>query len=618
MDPLEILREDLEDDSVEVQLEAIRNLSVIALTLGPEKSRTKLIQMLETYCFPVEVEAVRSAETYSNIKSLGAKEEVLREIAVALNGDMLPYFGGPETCSTILSLLQKLAMVEETVIREAAVNSILSCAEHLDGSLVDSKVAPLVVALSEAEWWTSRVSAASCGPRLYGFLKSQQSKEKLVDFVTKLSRDDMPMVRQEAYIAIPSMLKPMALENVMNLLAFIGPVLKNLSKELQENMRHRIVDIVKELLEITNNHDLRDGDKLMDICKDFLNNVIKDGNWRVRKRFLDKLIELANSTNAGFLNAHILPGFCRRLGDAEPTVRVKAIQLLPEFLGHKNTNQDNVKELITLEIIRTLVKDEFPEVREATSGSLLSLFECRIPVADAVKEEIVDFLSSFQVDESGEVRLNFCKSIRKAIEILGEPLFVKSILPMVLKLQEDTKWRVRCGVIENITVLAKLIKKEELDRDMEKIILGPFKDPVCAVRNSAIAQIPELIESMGQKWVHETIFNEIVKTQIQTKSKYLLRIVPIRIGEKIATHLNLAQGNSLLQDAAVKMMCKGCTDTISNVRLVSAQALLKYMASCDISSFLEDIQKALEPMANDRDDDVKFFGLQALSRANAR
>merc|ERR1711920_313303 len=104
------------------------------------------------------------------------------------------------------------------------------------------------------------------------------------------------------------MLKSMAKEEIMSLVGFITPVLKNLSKELQENMRHRIVDIVKVLLEINN-------EKLMVIAKEYISAVINDGNWRVRKRFLDKLLELINSTNKGFVNANLLPGFCRRLGD---------------------------------------------------------------------------------------------------------------------------------------------------------------------------------------------------------------------------------------------------------------------------------------------------------------
>jgi len=485
----------------------------------------------------------------------------------------------------------------------------------MDKSMADKKVQPLVEQLSEEDWWTSRVSAASAGPRLYGLLKTEAKKNAIVEMILKLAKDEMPMVRQEAYTAVPSMLKPMADEDAMTLVSFIAPVLKNLSKELQENMRHRIVDIVKMLLGIG-------GPKITEICKEFLGTVINDANWRVRKRFLDQLMDLINATDADFVNSNILPGFCRRLGDAEPTVRVKAIQLLPEFLDHKNTNKEKIKELITMDIIRGLVKDEFPEVREATSGSLLSLFEHRGQLSDATKAEIFEFLKMFQMDENGDVRLNFCKGIAKAYKILGEEFFVKNLLPMVLKLQEDTKWRVRCGVIESITILCQIDKNtsnsEKTWGGAARALLGPFKDPVCAVLNKAIDQIPDVIKAKGAKWVMEKIFSKVIHDMWKSKTKYLLRIVPIRIGERIAVHLNAQKGKEPLMDKAVNMMTLGCTDTISNVRLVSAQALMKYMDTCNFSTYLADIQEALEPMAKDIDDDVRFFGVQALKQANRR
>lgn len=328
-------------------------------------------------------------------------------------------------------------------------------------------------------------------------------------------------------------------------------------------------------------------------------------------------MNLINATDADFVNANILPGFCRRLGDAEPTVRVKAIQLLPEFLDHDNTNKDKVKELITMDIIRGLVKDEFPEVREATSGSLLSLFEHRGQLSDATKDEIFDFLKMFQQDENGEVRLNFCKGIAKAYKILGAEFFVKNMLPLVLKLQEDTKWRVRCGVIEAITILCEIDKKGKSESwgGAAKALLGPFKDPVCAVRNKAIDQIPDVIKSRGDQWVLDNIFSKVRREMWNPRTKYLLRIVPIRIGHRVAITVKAKKGNKLL-DEAVDMMCQGCTDTISNVRLVSAQALMAYMNTGNHGSYLSEIQKALEPMAKDIDDDVRYFGLQALSQAN--
>merc|ERR1719233_667891 len=102
--------------------------------------------------------------------------------------------------------------------------------------------------------------------------------------------------------------------------------------------------------------------------------AISDANWRVRKRFLDQLMAITDCSPELFVG-EILEGFVLRLRDTEPTVRVKAIQLIPEFFSHKNCNADKIRELVTDEVIAELVKDENPEVREATSGSILHIFE---------------------------------------------------------------------------------------------------------------------------------------------------------------------------------------------------------------------------------------------------
>merc|ERR1711994_767524 len=97
--------------------------------------------------------------------------------------------------------------------------------------------------------------------------------------------------------------------------------------------------------------------------------------------------------------------------------------------------------------------------------------------------------------------------------------------------------------------------------------------------------------------------------------KYILRIVPIRVSEKLAlASLDKVQNGKELQESAVMMMIQGCKDTISNVRLVSAQALISFLKCGDpsVQNYTSDIRQALEPLAKDIDDDVKYFGVQAL------
>merc|ERR1719334_912571 len=173
-----------------------------------------------------------------------------------------------------------------------------------------------------------------------------------------------------------------------------------------------------------------------------------------------------------------MEGFVRRLKDTEPSVRVKAIKLIPDLFAHKKCSADKVRTLLTEDVISGLVKDEYPEVREATSGSILHIFEkLEDPdkgLADSTKEEIVDIMMQFQSDESGEVRLNFCKG---------------------LKLQEDTKWRVRSGVLQNLSLFIGLCKSNKIpEQAFHKMLIEALKDPVADARNQCISKISGIVK----------------------------------------------------------------------------------------------------------------------------
>jgi len=612
IDPLEILREDLEDDNIEVQLEAVRNLQTIALVMGQEPARAKLLQFLDSFCFPVD------KQNDFNLKdnSLGVKEEVLREIALMLDGSMLQLMGGKLAALNMLKLLQKLAMVEETVIREAAVGSIISCVQQLDGLFADQHVLSLIITLAEGEWWTNKVSAAAAGPRLYPYLQSNKSREDCAKMILKLCRDEMPMVRQEAYVSIPNMLKAMGDKDINSLIQFIIPVLKILAKELQENMRYQIVDLVKALLKLNK-------PALIDVCRNYISLVISDANWRVRKRFLDQLLDITDYAPESFVG-EILEGFVRRLNDTEPTVRVKAIQLIPKFFSHKNCRADKVRELVTDEVISTLVNDEYPEVREATSGSILHIFEkLEHPdkgLATSTKEEIVDIMGQFQSDDSGEVRLNFCKGLKMAHTLCGEDLFVSRLLPLVMKLQEDSKWRVRSGVFQNMSLFIGLCKSNKIPEvEFHKMLLEALKDPVADARNQCISKISGIVNVMGSKWVQDRIFSEVVKEFYDQQNKYLYRLVPIRIAERLAIDLadDNKEGIDTLRTNAVEMMCRGCKDHISNVRLTSADALINFLRTSSSAKYGNMIRTHLEMLSRDTDEDVKYLSVVALGLLKA-
>lgn len=105
------------------RLNSIKQLPSIAITLGDERTRSELIPFLAD--------------------SNDDEDEVLLAMAEQL-GNFVPYVGGPAHAHVILQPLEALAVIEETVVRDKAVESLCKVGEQLPDSSVNDHFAPLV------------------------------------------------------------------------------------------------------------------------------------------------------------------------------------------------------------------------------------------------------------------------------------------------------------------------------------------------------------------------------------------------------------------------------------------------------------------------------------------
>lgn len=76
-------------------------------------------------------------------------------------GNFITLVGGPEYAYCLLSPLESLATVEETVVRDKAVESLRAVAQQHSPADLEKHFVPLVMRLAAGDWFTSRTSA--CG-----------------------------------------------------------------------------------------------------------------------------------------------------------------------------------------------------------------------------------------------------------------------------------------------------------------------------------------------------------------------------------------------------------------------------------------------------------------------
>uniref|UniRef100_A0A915KFZ4 Uncharacterized protein n=1 Tax=Romanomermis culicivorax TaxID=13658 RepID=A0A915KFZ4_ROMCU len=125
--PIAILIDELRNEDVQLRLNSIRKLSTIALALGVERTRSELIPFLTDTIYD--------------------EDEVLLALAEQL-GNFTPLVGGPEHVHCLLAPLENLATVEETVVRDKAVESLRQISEKHSSAMLEEQFFPMIKRLA--------------------------------------------------------------------------------------------------------------------------------------------------------------------------------------------------------------------------------------------------------------------------------------------------------------------------------------------------------------------------------------------------------------------------------------------------------------------------------------
>lgn len=121
--PIAVLIDELKNDDIQLRLNSIKRLGTIARALGEERTRKELIPFL----------------TENNDDD----DEVLLAMAEELKG-FVPYVGGVEHASCLLPPLETLCTVEETVVRDKAVEALCKIGSQMKEHHIVEHFIPLI------------------------------------------------------------------------------------------------------------------------------------------------------------------------------------------------------------------------------------------------------------------------------------------------------------------------------------------------------------------------------------------------------------------------------------------------------------------------------------------
>lgn len=199
---LQLFQHQLDSTSVEAAVDGMKRLGVVATAMGASETVSKLIPYLTNQVVSVKANPPYYADEVLLI--LGQEMPTVLQVI------------GKKNLPEAIPLLERLASVEETVVREQAVTVL----QHMAPDMVNMMTPPtagsssqqsllvsLVKRLGAADWFTAKVSACGILPFLFvsnanGSSMSPQQQlqqnQDLLHLYRELCHDDTPMVRRAA------------------------------------------------------------------------------------------------------------------------------------------------------------------------------------------------------------------------------------------------------------------------------------------------------------------------------------------------------------------------------------------------------------------------------------
>jgi len=573
--PIAVLIDELKHDDVSLRLNAIRNLTTIASALGVERTREELIPFLD--------------------ESIDDEDEVLLALAEEL-GNLIDHVGGPAYAHCLLSPLENLAAVEETVVREKAIESLSKIAQVFSSEQIENQYISLIKRLTNGDWFTSRTSA--CGLYAPIYKKCQPSTQaELKKLYAQLCKDDTPMVRRAATTNMSKFVKEVSQDSIIN--EFV-PLFKILSKDDQDSVRLLTVEVfvsIFEVLSFENNENLLN-EELRGLCT--------DSSWRVRYMVADNLVKVANVVGQKTIQNELVEYFINFLSDNEPEVRTAASTQISGFCAF--ISKETILNKI-LPCLKNLVTDSSQHVR----GSLALNIGGLAPLLG--KESTIEYLLPLFLqllkDEIPEVRLNIISKLDLVNKVIGIELLSQSLLPAIVELAEDKQWRVRLAIIEHIPLLASQLGVQFFDEKLGSLCMSWLGDCVYSIREAATANLRKLTDVFGVEWAKTTIIPQIMVFAQHTN--YLYRMTMIFA----ITTLAQALTPEMIAEIIIPTIANLSDDPIPNIRFNVAKSfeqLIPLMKTPQLQKAKEEIVKpTLMKLYEDTDNDVKFFANRALS-----
>ena len=201
-----------------------------------------------------------------------------------------------------------------------------------------------------------------------------------------------------------------------------------------------------------------------------------------------------------------------------------------------------------------------------------------------------------------KVRLNVISSLDSINSTIGVELLSQSLLPAIVDLAQDHKWRVRLAIIDHIPMLAKQLGIGFFNEKLISLCMSWLSDDVYSIRKASADAFKKLTDLFGNDWCRDHIIPKLEK--MQTNTSFAQRLTALHVVQVIFPSLSPA----VLESSIVPLIVAMASDSVPNIKFTVAKTLhlvIPHLRKNNLS--LSACSAALVKLSQDTDRDVKFY-----------
>lgn len=546
-----------------------------------------------------------------------------------------------------------MAYEDETVVREAAVNSIINLSRFVD----ENAIPGLALRLSEKAVFQAKVSSIHIISSTIS--KSGAHKASMLDKLIKLSEDETPMIRRAISNILGNLIDVLDINEYTK--KFLN-ILEIYCNDDQESVKILCMDaLIKVIHKLRTSPELKNTDEYSRLKTLLIKKGIEfasDKAWKVRLNFSQKLPEMCGIASFDdSIEKGLFQNFVSLLNDSEIDVKVVAINsvavYLKPFVGRVITN-DQIKleidkqhpPLKKLRMIIEKITTLEGMLQEVETGQhLVKIGWCDFIIAYAnltnekmLKEsensKILDVVQKFitHIDRYfknlATIQTNGNNMNEMEIVMFMLEAYYKSLIKLdanerqqIVVGSKDRKladvvnatkvyksWRIDQKLYEAYVAIIMSFsnsspQKTVYDRLLTSFLDG-FNDQSWTNRMYCVDQLKNILTVVNDEgWIEETLIKRL-DGNVGPMMDYIVRITSLYALRNVITAVT---SKKLKNKAATSIeKCLKKDEKVPNVKFAAIKSVLACQDSLDKEN-LESFKKTIKDFESDPDRDVKEY-----------